>query len=196
MADNDFIKNNIFVIDEKVGFFKAENAYSVYDSEGNRIGCIQQNLGYLQIIASLFISENLMPFELDIKDANDKVIASLSRGWTLFMSKISIKGSMGEEIANLKQNFGLRMKFEINDLAGSNIGTIQGTWSGWSFNITDQDGNLIGNISKKWNGISKEMFTDADKYVVVLNNNIQDPAKRMAVIAAAVSIDMIGHEKN
>lgn len=195
MINNDFIQNNTFIIDEKVGLFKFENAYSVYDANGTCIGCIQENMSTLKKLGTLFIDKRLMPFELDIKDPQGNIITSLSRGWTIFMSKISIKGSDNEEIATLKQKFGLKMKFEINDLSGNTIGTIQGSWSGWEFHITDQTGVEIGTISKQWNGIGKELFTTADKYIVRLNDTIQDPAKRMAVVAAATSIDMIGHEK-
>ncbi len=195
MQDSNFLNNNIFVIDEKVGMFKFENSYAIYNSESATIGKIQQNISGFPKFLRLFFNKNMLPFQLDIKDSQENILASLSRGWTFFMSEITIRDEKGEAIATLKQKFGLKLKFEIKDPLDRKIGTIQGNWSGWEFTITDEEEKMIGTISKKWNGLSKELFTSADKYIVELNNAIGDPKKRMAVIAAATTIDMIGHEK-
>lgn len=195
MQNSDFLNNNTFVIDEKVGAFKFENNYSVYNKEGQIIGRIQQNISTFHKILRLFLNKKMLPFHLDVKDAQGAVLASLSRGWTFLMSEITIHDEKGEAIATLKQKFGLKLKFEIKDMLSRKIGTIQGSWSGWEFTITDGEEKVIGSVSKKWNGIGKELFTSADKYIVQLNEAVEDPKKRMAVIVAATTIDMVGHEK-
>lgn len=186
---NSFFLNNTFFIDEKIALVK--NSYKVYNTDGQQIGTIQENMPSSRMILSLFISKKNLPFELVIKDTNDTTLARITRGWTFFLSKTTISDENGREIAKIKQKFSLKPKFEIVDMEGHEIGKIKGDWLAWDFTITDNGGDQIGTISKKWNGIGKELFTSADKYVVDINSNITDETQRIAISATAATIDMI-----
>ncbi|MEQ1552899.1 MAG: phospholipid scramblase-related protein [Ferruginibacter sp.] len=191
MVFPDFFEKNTFFIDEKIGFFKFTNAYKVYDEYGE-IGLISQRLSTWQKFLRLLINKAMMPFHLQIIDLNGDVLASINRGWTFWMSKITITDNNNDLLGSVKQKFAfLKPTFIISDEAGSEIARITGDWKGWNFTIVDTNNNLIGTISKKWNGILKEAFTTADKYIVDIVPAYAEDKKKIAIVSCAITIDMV-----
>jgi len=187
----DFFETNTFFIDEKVGLFKFTNAYKVYDAQGE-IGHITQQLTIGQKMLRLILKKAMLPFKMEIIDLEGDVLISLQRGWTFWMSKISISDGNGNLIGTIQQKFAiLKPTFKIFDETATEIATISGDWKGWNFTIVDSVGNNVGSVTKKWNGIMKEAFTTADKYVVDIEPAYAEDKKKMAIVSCAVTIDMV-----
>lgn len=192
-----FFSNNTLVIDEKIAAFKLSNAYKVYDNDGVEIGAIQEHKSFAHILLGFFLSKGMLPFELNILNADGKRVAQLKRGLTLFMSKVQILNEAGAPIGSFKQKFSLlKPKFTLLNNLGQEIATIKGDWKAWNFEITDAAGQKIGSVDKKWNGVAKELFTTADKYVVNIEPTLTDENIRIAVASVAAAIDMILKEGN
>jgi uncharacterized protein YxjI len=191
MVFPDFFEKNSFFIDEKIGFFKFTNAYKVYDEHGE-IGLIQQRLTAGQKFLRLLLKKAMLPFQLEITDLNGDVLVTIKRGWTFWMSKITLTDSRGDLLGTIKQKFAiLKPTFKIFDETEIEIASITGDWKGWNFKIIDNNNNQIGTISKKWNGILKEAFTTADKYVVDIVPEYAEDKRKMAIVSCAVTIDMV-----
>ncbi len=191
MVYPDFFEKNTFFIDEKIGFFKFTNAYKVYDELGE-IGLIQQRLTAGQKFLRLLLKKAMLPFQLEITDLNGDVLVTIKRGWTFWMSKITLTDNNGGLLGKINQKFAfLKPTFKIFDDTDIEIAGITGDWKGWSFKIADINGNQIGTISKKWNGILKEAFTTADKYVVDIVPEYAEDKRKMAIVSCAVTIDMV-----
>ena len=187
-----FFQNNTFVIDEKVAAFKLSNAYRVYDGQGNEIGAIQEHKSFFRILLGLFLSDSMLPFELNILNEDGRCIAQLKRGLTLFMSQVRIFDETGKVLGSFKQKFTLlKPKFTLVDTLGHEIATIKGDWKAWKFDITDAAGQQIGSVNKSWNGIAKELFTTADKYVVNISPSVTDEHQRIAIASVAAALDMV-----
>lgn len=187
-----FFDSNSYFIDEKVGLFKFENCYKVFDDNGLEIGSINQKLSAGAKLLRLFVNKAMLPFKLEIKDAEGQLQATVSRGWTFFLSKIIITDANEEQVGSIKQKFKFfKPKFTILDNSEQVAATIKGDWKAWNFDITDAAEKSIGTIDKKWNGAMKEIFTSADKYHVKINPEYSNPASKMAVIAGAITIDMV-----
>ncbi|MBQ3926635.1 MAG: hypothetical protein II706_06540 [Bacteroidaceae bacterium] len=187
-----FFSNNTFVIDEKIEVFKLSNAYKVYDGQGQEIGAIQEHKSFFNVILDMFLSDSMMPFELNILNADGKRIAQLKRGLTLLRSKVRIFNEAGAPIGSFKHMFSLvNPKFILTDNEGREIATIKGDWAAWNFEITDTAGQRIGRVDKKWDGLAKELFTTADKYVVNIEPSVTDENQRIAIASVAAAIDMI-----
>jgi uncharacterized protein YxjI len=134
----------------------------------------------------------MLPFHLDIRDANNNLLSSLKRGWTLFVSTITISDSNGIEIGIIKQRFKLfKPKFEIYTMENTLVATISGDWTAWDFAICDSQGKQIGTISKKWAGALKEVFTTADKYNVSIDPSYTSKTSKIAIVSSAITIDMV-----
>jgi uncharacterized protein YxjI len=187
-----FFLNNTFVIDEKVAAFKLSNAYRVYDDKGREIGAIQEHKSIFRILLGLFLSDSMLPFELNILNEDGRRVAQLKRGVTLFMSQVRIFDEMGRVVGSFQQKFTLlKPKFKLVDTLGHEIATIKGDWKAWKFDITDASGLVIGSVTKSWNGLAKELFTTADKYVVNIDASVTDERQRIAIASVAAAIDMI-----
>ncbi len=185
-----FFSGSDYFIDEKVRLFKFENIYNVFSETGDKIGAVRQRITTGQKILSLLINKKALPFKLEIINIENRLQATIYRGWMLFMSKIVINDANGNEIARIKQHFGLlKSTFKIEDSPGNQIAEIRGDWRSWKFIIKDGHGIHIGSISKKWGGIGREMLS-ADKYRVHLDPNYNGTHK-MAILSAAITIDMV-----
>ena len=187
-----FFESNDYFIDEKVNLFKFENTYKVYNDKGEDVGTINQKLTTGQKILRLFLKKPMLPFLLEIRNSQDQLEASITRGWTFFLSKIEIKDGNGEVIGIIKQKFKLfKPTFKIYDQADQFIAEISGDWKAWNFTIFDALNNQIGSISKKWAGAIKEIFTSADKYNVHIDTIYANQKNKIAILASAITIDMV-----
>lgn len=194
---SNFFESNSYFIDEKVNFLKFENSYQIFNDKGENIGAVKQKLTTGQKILRLLISKKMLPFLLEIKNAEDKLEASILRSWTIFMSKITIKDPEGNKIGTIKQKFSfLKPKFKIFNAAEAQIAEIKGDWKAWNFVINDASENNIGSISKKWAGAMKEIFTSADKYNVTINPNYSNLENKIIILSGAITIDQVLKESS
>lgn len=190
--DTNFFDSNNYFIDEKVNLFRFENCYNVYNDKGEKIGAIKQNLNIWHKILTLLLNKALLPFELNIYNSQDKIESSISRGWTFFMSTISIKDAQGDIIGTIQQKFKLfKPTFKIFSASEKLVAEITGDWKAWNFVIKDNSNVQIGSISKKWAGAMKEIFTTADKYNVNIDPKYSSNSSKIAVLSAAITIDMV-----
>lgn len=191
MKTNFFESNNYF-IDEKVNFLNFENCYQIFNENGENIGAIKQKLSVGQKILRILLNKAMLPFLLEIKNSEDQLEATISRGWTFFMSKINIKDAQGNTIGTIKQKFKLlKPTFKIYNSSDVLIAEINGDWKAWNFKIVDASNNQIGTISKKWAGAMKEIFTTADKYNVNIESNYSNMENKIAILSGAITIDMV-----
>ncbi len=189
---SNFFESNTYFVDEKVNFFRFENLYQIYDGNGENIGVIKQKLSVVQKLLRLLLNKNMLPFLLEIRNTNDEVEATISRGWTFFMSKIVIADANGETTGIIKQKFKFfTPTFKIYNASEDLLAEISGDWKAWNFTIVDEFGAQIGTITKKWAGAMKEIFTTADKYNVNIEESYKNQENKKAILSAAITIDMV-----
>ena len=187
-----FFEGNEYFIDEKVNLFKFENDYKIYDGTGQQIGNIKQKISLGFKLLRLLINKAMMPFSLDILDINGDIQAVISRGWTFWMSKITVSDSQGVPLGMIKQKFTfLKPNFLIFNELDIKIAEINGDWKAWSFTISNDNGNTIGTIDKKWAGAMQEIFTSADKYNVSIDPAVTENKNKIIIVATAITIDMV-----
>ncbi len=191
-----FFDHDLYIINQKVNFLKIANKYEVFDDNGQQIGAIQQRLSGGAAFLRLIINRAMLPFKLEILDLNEQVQATISRGFTFFMSKIIVTLPDGSPPFYIKQRFKfLSAGFTILDSSQQKIGEISGDWKAWNFTITDMSGSEIGRVNKQWAGALKELFTTADKYMVTLDRSDMEYHKKVAIVSAAITIDMVLKER-
>jgi len=187
-----FFDSNSYFIDEKVNFLKFENSYQVYNNKGDKIGAVRQKLTFKQKMLRLLFKKQMSPFLLDIVNINNELVASVSRGWTFFMSRITIQDAHGSKIGTIQQKFKVfKPTFKIFNSSEILIAEINGDWKAWNFIITDASNVQIGTISKKWAGAMQEIFTSADKYNVTFDSNYSNKENKVVILAGAITIDMV-----
>lgn len=192
MSKTNFFNGHDYFIDEKVHFFKFANVYNIFNETGENIGAVKQTLSFGQKVLTLLIGKPALPFKLEIVNNDDELQATISRGWTFFMSKIIVSDPDGNELASIQQKFKLfKPTFRILDTSGQLIAEIKGDWKAWSFQIKDSNDAEIGTISKKWAGAMREIFTKADKYNVHIDPSYTQSKHKVAILSAAITIDMV-----
>ena len=189
---SNFFDTNSYFIDQKVNFFKMANSYQILNDKGENIGKIQQKLSTGAKVLRLFLNKAMLPFMLEIQNSNEGVEAVISRGFTFFMSKITISDGSGNKLGSVQQKFKLfKPNFKIYDNNEVMIAEITGDWKAWNFTITDAAGAQIGTIGKKWAGALTELFTTADKYNVSIDASYANKENKIAILASAITIDMV-----
>ncbi|HZY82360.1 MAG TPA: phospholipid scramblase-related protein [Cyclobacteriaceae bacterium] len=187
-----FFDGHSYFIDEKVNFFKFENTYQVFNESGQNIGSINQRLTAGQKALRLLLNKKMLPFKLEIKDSAGMMVASITRGWTFWLSKTQIFSSDGHVVGTVEQKFKLfKPTFKIINHQGMPVAEITGDWTAWNFVIINDTGMQVGTISKKWGGAMKEIFTTADKYFVALDPSYSNMMNKIIVLSAAITIDMV-----
>lgn len=194
---NPILNQNLFLVKEHVGMFKASNNFDVFNpNNGTQImTCREPNLGFLTKMFRFTDYKRMTPFDIIINDNQNKKIISVKRGFTLFRSDVEVFDENDKLIGQFKQKFfSFGGKFEIYDSNDKHLATLQGKWTGWDFKFS-KDNIELAHVSKKWAGIGKEFFTSADNYVIEINNSVQpDDAIRPLVLAAVMCIDMVFKE--
>ncbi|HEY0356880.1 MAG TPA: phospholipid scramblase-related protein [Flavisolibacter sp.] len=188
----EFFESNEYFIDEKVQFFKFHNEYKIYDPMGLHVGSVTQHVSTWHKVLRLLLKKAMLPFHLEVTDNNNKLLASIDRGWTFWMSRITIKDGNGNITGYIQQKFRfLKPRFRVFDTNDIQVAEINGDWKAWIFNITDPNGIQIGTINKKWGGVAKEFFTSADKYHVSIVPDYAEDQNKMNIVVTAITIDMV-----
>lgn len=187
-----FFEANDYFIDEKVNYFKFGNTYNVYNKDAEQVGVINQQVTGWHKVLRLVLNKAMFPFLLEVKDMDNNLQVSIRRGWTFWMSKVTIHDANEKVIGTIKQKFKLfKPTFTISNGSDTIIATIKGDWKAWDFKITDPAENTIGTINKKWGGLMKEAFTRADKYYVAIVPEYAEDTNKMAIVSCAITIDMV-----
>lgn len=187
-----FFESNDYFIDEKVNYFKFGNTYKVYNNEGEQVGIINQKVTAWHKFLRLLLNKAIFPFTLEVHNIDNDLLVTISRGWTFWMSKITITDANQNEIGSIKQKFKfLKPTFKISNAVGEEIAKITGDWKAWDFKIVNPNDKQIGTINKKWGGVVKELFTRADKYHVYIDPEYAEDTNKIAIVSCAITIDMV-----
>ncbi|MBN2498326.1 MAG: RNAase [Deltaproteobacteria bacterium] len=194
------IPNRPYVfVKERVGMFKAANAYDLFDEHENPIGKVEEDIPNAFVKMLKFTGmKPMLPFRVHFYDADGKVYMTLRRKFTIGRSMVFLDDEDGRTIGQYKQKlFAFKPKFWILSPEGQEIGEVQGDWKGWDFTVIDKDQQPVGKVTKKWAGIGKELFTTADNYVIAAEQGVSvEPDFRKLAFAAGICIDMVLKEQN
>jgi len=193
---NPIFNQNIFLVKEQVGMFKASNNFDIFNPENNQLvlTCREPNLGMFTKLFRFTDYKKMTPFDIEIRTSTGELVIQIKRGVTIFRSDIDVFDGGGRKIGVFKQQFfSFGGRFEIHDQQDKNLCTLQGKWTGWDFKFT-KDNKELANVSKKWAGLGKEFFTSADNYIINISDVAEDNPLRQLIIAAVMCIDMVFKE--
>jgi uncharacterized protein YxjI len=193
---NPIFNQNIFLVKEQIGMFKAANNYDIFNPENNELvlTCREPNLGFFTKLLRFTDYKRMTPFDIEIRTSSGELTLQIKRGVTIFRSDIDVFDGGGRKIGIFKQKFfSFGGRFEVHDVQDKHLCTLQGKWTGWDFKFS-KDNKELANVSKKWAGLGKEFFTSADNYVINITNVAEDNSLRPLLVAAVMCIDMVFKE--
>lgn len=191
---HELLSRNLFLVKEHVGMFKAANNYDVYDPEtGNIImECREPKLGGFTKLLRFTDYKRYTPFDIHLTDTSGRPILRITRGVSLFLSRVKVLDADDQEIGGFKQKlFSIGGAFDVLDKDDRVLCSLKGKWTGWEFKFLAGD-REFARVTKKWAGAGKELFTSADNYVLEISHDVApDSRVRVLILAAVMCIDMV-----
>ncbi|HEX8252076.1 MAG TPA: phospholipid scramblase-related protein [Thermoanaerobaculia bacterium] len=186
-----------YVVKERVGFMKLANVYDLLDPNGGQIGIAKEEPPGLVKYIRLLMNNKWLPTTVNVYEREGgTALLSIHRGVSLFRPKVHVTAG-GRALGYFKEKFiSLGPSFNIFDTNGREIGSVKGDWKGWNFQLLSPQNEELGRVTKKWAGL-KELFTNADTYVIALSDSAAGrPDVAQLLLAAGLAIDTVFKEKD
>ncbi|MDP7398197.1 MAG: phospholipid scramblase-related protein [Lentisphaeria bacterium] len=191
---NDALGKNLYLVKEHVGMFKAANNYDIHDPDTGAVimECREERLGTLTKILRFTKYKRMTPFDIQVRTPEGGQIVRVTRGISLFLSKVQVLDESDRVIGMFKQRFfSIGGAFTVLDASETPVCQLKGKWTGWDFKFMAGEIELA-HVTKKWAGIGKELLTSADNYVLQISDSVSaDNMVRHLILAAVMCIDMV-----
>lgn len=186
-----FVKQKVEMM-EVFSSFETKNKYQVLDENGTDLFYAFEESNFF---LRQFMSQN-RKLKINIIDKSQKKHMVIERPWFFFKPSHTIRDGTGKIIGYINGKFGFfKKRFVVLDENQNGVFEIvAGLFSPWTFKVMKQ-GSQKGVISKKWSGIGKEMFTDADNFLIDFDQITTEKEKNL-MLAAAFAIDLRYFEKD
>jgi uncharacterized protein YxjI len=188
------LSNNLFLVKEHVGMFKASNNFDIFDptTQQKILECREPHLGIISKLLRFTDYKRMTPFHVVVTTPQGGKVLSVKRGISLLWSNVKVLDENDVVVGSFKQKlFTIGGKFEVLDAKDQHVCMLKGKWTSWSFSFIRGDSEFA-NVSKKWAGLGKEMFTTADNYMLSIQPTVKSDAKvRTLILAAVLCIDMV-----
>ncbi len=185
---------NLFLIKEHVGIFKAANNFDVFEPTGGAklMECREPDLGFFTKLLRFTDYKRMTPFNVVVTTPDGQKVLSIRRGVSLFLSKVEVLDENGRVVGGFKQKFfSIGGAFRVLDARENEVCTLKGKWTSWEFQFLRGEKELA-KVSKKWAGLGKELFTSADNYALSISDSVPaDDDVRILIMAAVLCIDMV-----
>ena len=168
---------------------ETENRYGVLTPEGEELLYAYEESGFL----ARFLLKSHRPLTINVVDNNHQHVLAARRGFFWINSHLYMHDSSDQIIGSLHRQFKvIGRRFILLDGSGNQIAEIrgQGIFRPNTFRIYDMQDQEIARITKQWGGVMREMFTDADTFLVEYYNQGLDQTMRTLILASAFSIDL------
>lgn len=191
---HELLRKNVYLVKEHVGMLKAANNYDIHDPDTGAVimECREEHLGILTKILRFTDFKRMTPFDIQIRTPEGHQVVRVTRGKTLFLSKVQVLDESDRVIGGFKQKFfPISGSFTVLDASGTPVCQLKGKWTGWDFRFLTGETELA-HVTKEWAGIGKELFTTADNYVLQISDSVPaDDVVRQLILAAVMCIDMV-----
>jgi uncharacterized protein YxjI len=192
---NPILNNNLFLVKEHVGFFKASSNFDIYDPSSKQVilECREERLGFFTKLFRFTDYKRMTPFEIDIRTPDGETLLTVRRGFSVFLSTVEVLDESNNIIGKFKQRFfSIGGKFEVVDASERSLCMLKGSWTSWNFKFVSADNREFASVTKKWSGLGKEFFTSADNYVLQISAEVpENHALRQLIMAAVMCIDFV-----
>lgn len=183
--------------------FETANQYAILDSNKRELGVIAEHGGGFMFVLKRWLLRSHRPFDIEVLATTGEKLLHLKRDFFFFFSDLEVATENGERLGSIHRRFGiLYKKYDLYDSENQLFARIQSPlWRLWTFPVVDALGNAIASVNKHWGGVLREVFTDADTYMIDFaqeqtRGGLLTHGQRAVVLAAAISIDFDFFENN
>jgi uncharacterized protein YxjI len=186
----------VLIVKQKLKLVELCNDYAVLDQSGRQIGAVvQATQSPLAFLARVFTSWDVtLPITLHILGPGAVTELIVHKPW--FSWRCQVVRPDGVVLGEITKQIRLgRARFTLLDPRGARLGEVRAhNWRAKDFSVLDGAGQPIARVTKRWAGL-RELFTDADTYVVEVSPAAVDPLRSLAV-ATCLVIDVVMKQKD
>ena len=165
--------------------FETANRYSVHSSDGAQLMYAYEESGDI----SRQFAGSHRALSIHVVESDGAPVLQASRDFFWFRSHLRVDAD-GRRIGALNRVFGLGRKFALVDQNDREITRLtSGLFRPHTF-IAQSASGEIARVTKQWSGFGREMFTDADTFVVQFTDGSTDNDFRLLMLASAFAIDL------
>ena len=166
--------------------FETANRYSVLTSDGAQLMYAYEESGDL----TRQFAGSHRALSIHVVQTDGTPVLQASRDFFWFRSHLRVDAD-GRRVGALNRVFGLGRKFALVDSGEREITRItSGLFRPHTFIANGAGGAEIARVTKQWSGFGREMFTDADTFVVQFTDGSTDNDFRLLMLASAFAIDL------
>jgi uncharacterized protein YxjI len=190
------LAQQVLIVKQKLKLVELRNDYAVLDQSGRQIGAVvQATQSPLAFLARVFTSWDVtLPITLHILGPGTVTELIVHKPW--FTWRCQVVRPDGVVLGEITKQIRLgRARFTLLDPRGARLGEVRArNWRAKDFSVLDGAGQPIARVTKRWAGL-RELFTDADTYVVEVSPAAVDPLRSLAV-ATCLVIDVVMKQKD
>ncbi|MCA8833380.1 phospholipid scramblase-related protein [Hymenobacter pini] len=193
------LNRRTYFIREHAGVFKLKDTYDILDPETQeQIGYATEATPSWAIWLRLLVKKHMLPVTIAVREQPEAApLIRIERGWTFWRSKVNIIDANDQRIGYFKSKLlSFNGGFYVFNTQDEQIAEVKGSWKSWDFKFVAASGQEIGMVTKKWAGLGRELFTNADNYLISINDmGEQQAASNALLLAAGLAIDTVFHEQ-
>ncbi len=171
------------------------NKYEILSSTRETLAYVVERRGGFgrMLLRGILRSHRSMEVDVFGPDRATRLL-HFSRPFFWFFSDLEVRTAEGDRQGSVHRRWGrLHKIYDLRDEAGVVFARIESPiWRLWTFPIV----GTRSRITKKWGGGLREVFTDADTFLVDFAGESWTRAQRAVILAAAISIDFDYFENN
>ncbi|XP_021944558.1 phospholipid scramblase 1 isoform X2 [Folsomia candida] len=202
--DRLYVKQKVELLEAFLGC-ETKNKYKIKDSQGRDLYTAKEDTD----CCTRNCCGSFRPFDLKIKDLNDREIIHLNRPlacdscWCpCWLQSLEVFSPPGQLAGTVEQQWSIfTPTFVIKNADGEVVLRIEGPMCTFSlcgeveFKVLSRDGGTeVGKISKRWSGLAREAFTDADNFGINFPMDL-DVRMKAVMLGACFLIDFMFFEK-
>jgi uncharacterized protein YxjI len=178
--------------------WESQNQYAVFDRDQRELGFVVEKAGGFLDLLKRGLFRSHRPFEIGVFETGGALLFHLSRAFFFIFSSLSVEDDHCRSLGRVERRFGLlHRNYDLHDDAGQRFARIRGPrWRIWTFPVSDERGQKEALISKRWSGGFRELFSDADTFMIDFCGGDWSEVQRIVIFAAAISIDFDFFEDN
>ena len=175
---------------------ETRNQYSIETEQGEKIAyAAEEPKGILGMIFRQALG-HWRTFTIHLLGPTREEEFSFHHPFRFYFERLEVTGRNGEKIGAVQRRFSILTKrFDVEDSNGQVVMTVASPfWRIWTFRFL-MAGRELAVISKRWSGFGKELFLDADNFVLQYSDPTLNPKLKVLLLGAAIFIDIRYFEK-
>ena len=197
MSIRDLAQDGRLVVKQRVEGLEAitgietRNRYEVMTPDGRTVMIAYEESGGWGRV--LLQRNRALTLHIAGMDGTDMLVASRAFFW--FLPTMYVQDGKGRPLGAIRRKFGLlKRRILIENAQGHTIAEVNGSvFRRYTF-MVHRRGQEVGRITKQWSGVGREMFTDADTFLVELPTEQDDDLLGLD-LATAFAVDLDFFEK-